>query len=96
MAAHLHDSVLQTLALMQRSAGDPPRWRRSRAARSASCARGWPAGPRPAQAARLAAALEAAAAEVEERHGVRWRWSWSATARSTQRARPWWLPRARR
>ena len=52
MAAHLHDSVLQTLAMVQRSAGDPPRWPRSRAARSASCARGSPAGPRPARRAR--------------------------------------------
>ncbi len=46
VGAHLHDSVLQTLALIQRSAEDPKRWPRLRAARSASCAAGWPAGTR--------------------------------------------------
>ena len=40
VAAHLHDSVLQTLALVQRAPTTRARSRRSPAARSASCARG--------------------------------------------------------
>ena len=70
VAAHLHDSVLQTLAMVQRRAGD----RQEVAAiarRQERELRAWLAGrPAPGQAARLAPALEAAAAEVEERYGV--------------------------
>ena len=40
MAAHLHDSVLQTLALIQRNAANPHFTASWPAARSASCARG--------------------------------------------------------
>ncbi len=70
MAAHLHDSVLQTLAMVQRSAGDPGEVA-ALARRQERELRAWLAGrPAPGQAARLAAALEAAAADVEERHGV--------------------------
>jgi signal transduction histidine kinase len=70
MAAHLHDSVLQTLAMVQRSAGDPNEVA-AIARRQERELRAWLAGrPAPGQAARLAAALEAAAADVEERHGV--------------------------
>ena len=70
MAAHLHDSVLQTLAMVQRSAGDPSEVA-AIARRQERELRAWLAGrPAPGQAARLAAALEAAAADVEERHGV--------------------------
>jgi signal transduction histidine kinase len=70
MAAHLHDSVLQTLAMVQRSAGDPGEVA-AIARRQERELRAWLAGrPAPGQAARLAPALEAAAAEVEERHGV--------------------------
>jgi signal transduction histidine kinase len=70
MAAHLHDSVLQTLAMVQRSAGDPSEVA-AIARRQERELRAWLAGrPAPGQAARLAAALEAAAADVEERYGV--------------------------
>jgi signal transduction histidine kinase len=70
MAAHLHDSVLQTLAMVQRSAGDPGEVA-AIARRQERELRAWLAGrPAPGQAARLAAALEAAATGVEERYGV--------------------------
>jgi signal transduction histidine kinase len=70
MAAHLHDSVLQTLAMVQRSAGDPSEVA-AIARRQERELRAWLAGrPAPGQTARLAAALEVAAADVEERYGV--------------------------
>ena len=70
VAAHLHDSVLQTLAMMQRSAGEPGEVA-ALARRQERELRAWLAGrPAPGQSTRLAGALEAAAAEVEESHGV--------------------------
>ncbi|MEA2333219.1 MAG: hypothetical protein QOH58_3357 [Thermoleophilaceae bacterium] len=69
VAAHLHDSVLQTLALVQRS--DDPQQVAALARRQERELRAWLAGrPAPGQAARLAPALEAAAAAVEDDHGV--------------------------
>jgi signal transduction histidine kinase len=70
MAAHLHDSVLQTLAMVQRRAGEPHEVA-AIARRQERELRAWLADrPAPGQVARLGPALEAAAAEVEERHGV--------------------------
>ena len=70
LAAHLHDSVLQTLALVQHRAEDP-RAVASLARRQERELRAWLAG-RPARSGdeSLAAALEVAADEIEEAHGV--------------------------
>jgi signal transduction histidine kinase len=65
VGAHLHDSVLQTLALIQRSAEDPQQVA-ALARRQERELRGWLAdGDSREPGDRLAAALEAAAAEVE-------------------------------
>ena len=70
LAAHLRDSVLQTLALMQRRA-ENPREVAGLARRQERELRAWLNGGRPlGERGTLAAALELAAAEVEENHGV--------------------------
>jgi signal transduction histidine kinase len=70
VAAHLHDSVLQTLALMQRRVDDP-REVAALARRQERELRAWLNGRRPlGEADTVATALEATAAEVEEAHGV--------------------------
>src|SRR5918999_136411 len=72
VAARVHDSVLQTLALIQRHAGEPQRVS-ALARRQERELRGWLYGDLPLGdgAASLGAALAAAAADVEEAHGVR-------------------------
>jgi phage shock protein PspC (stress-responsive transcriptional regulator) len=69
MAAHLHDSVLQTLALMQKRAGDP-REVAALARRQERELRAWLNGTRGDRGATLAAALETEVAEIEDAHGV--------------------------
>ena len=71
VAAHLHDSVLQTLALVQQQAGDP-RQVATLARQQERELRSWLSGrPRPGEApGKVAAALEQAAEEVERDHRV--------------------------
>lgn len=69
VAAHVHDSVLQTLALIRRAADDPREVNRLARTQEREL-RGWLYAPATPDAPALAAALEQAAAEVEEAHGV--------------------------
>jgi signal transduction histidine kinase len=69
VAARIHDSVLQTLALIQRHAGDPARVA-TIARRQERELRSWLYGSGVTGADRLVAALADAAADVEELHGV--------------------------
>jgi len=68
MAAHLHDSVLQTLALIQRQADDPKAVQQL-ARRQERELRTWLYGEEP-QTETLKAALTGAAAEVEDERGI--------------------------
>jgi signal transduction histidine kinase len=70
VAARVHDSVLQTLALIQRHAEEPRRVG-SLARRQERELRGWLYGSGPEPGDTLAGALAVAAAEIEELHGVR-------------------------
>ena len=78
IAAHLHDSVLQTLALIQRQAATAARCSGSPAARSGSCAPGCTgrpgyatAGDEPvAPSSTLAASLAEAAGEIEDTYAI--------------------------
>ena len=68
VAAHLHDSVLQTLALVQKQADDPAQVA-ALARRQERELRAWLSGRTQAQG-NLVAALEHVAGEVEGAHGV--------------------------
>src|SRR6476661_8404573 len=68
MGAHLHDSVLQTLALVQKRADDPSAVAALARTQEREL-RAWLAG-REGGHERLAAALEGAAGEVESTHGA--------------------------
>jgi len=71
VAAHLHDSVLQTLALIQRRSGEPTEVARLARAQEREL-RDWLYGGQPARdgEATLAAQVRAVTAEVEDAHGV--------------------------
>jgi signal transduction histidine kinase len=68
-AAHLHDSVLQTLALIQRQAHDPAAVAKL-ARRQEHALRAWMAGEADLTSATLAGAVRDVVAEVEDDHGV--------------------------
>ena len=69
VAAHLHDSVLQTLALVQKRADDP-RAVAQLARQQERELRSWLFDRTTGEEGNLRAALEAAAAEVERQHGA--------------------------
>jgi len=68
LAAQVHDSVLQTLTLIQRSSSDPATVQRLARAQERDL-RHWLYTPVPDATATLRGALEAAAADVESAHG---------------------------
>jgi signal transduction histidine kinase len=68
-AAHLHDSVLQTLALVQRQAHDPAAVARL-ARRQEHSLRAWMAGETELLSETLVAALRDVVAEVEDEQGI--------------------------
>jgi signal transduction histidine kinase len=68
-AAHLHDSVLQTLALVQRQASDPIAVARL-ARRQEHALRAWMAGEAELTSETLSAALRTVVAGVEDEHGI--------------------------
>ena len=69
IAAHLHDSVLQTLALIQRNSSDAAQVARLARAQERDL-RDWLYGPRPTADATVASVVKAVSADVEDRHGV--------------------------
>jgi signal transduction histidine kinase len=88
VATHLHDSVLQTLTLIQKRTGDPAEM--ARLARHAERElRGWLYRGSDLATAQddLVVALHAAAAEVEDRHGVSVELVTVGTCRLDERAR---------
>lgn len=69
VAAHVHDSVLQTLALIRRAADDPREVTRLARTQEREL-RGWLYTPVAPEEVAFAGALELAAAEVEEAYGT--------------------------
>ncbi|MQA93538.1 MAG: PspC domain-containing protein [Streptosporangiales bacterium] len=68
-AAHIHDSVLHTLTLIQRSSDDPREVQRLARVQERAL-RTWLYRPQDDSGASVSAAAERVAAEVEEHHGV--------------------------
>ena len=96
VAAHLHDSVLQTLALVQRQAHDPAAVARL-ARRQEHELRAWMAGEVELGAETLGAALRAAVAEVEDDYDATVELTLLGERRAgPRRPRRWPPPRARR
>ena len=69
-AAHLHDSVLQTLALIQRQAGDPGSVARL-ARRQEHDLRAWMAGESSLNGDTVATAVRNVVSDLEDEHGVK-------------------------
>jgi signal transduction histidine kinase len=69
VAAHVHDSVLQTLALIRKAADDPREVTRLARTQEREL-RGWLYAPSSPEEPAFSAALQSAAGEVEEAHGV--------------------------
>jgi signal transduction histidine kinase/phage shock protein PspC (stress-responsive transcriptional regulator) len=69
IAAHLHDSVLQTLAMIQRKAGDPAAVAQLARAQERELRAWLYAGPKDSEAS-LATSLTEVAHEVEDVHGI--------------------------
>jgi signal transduction histidine kinase len=69
-AAHLHDSVLQTLALIQRQAADPDAVTKL-ARRQEHALRAWMAGETDLTSATVAGAVRDMVAEVEDEQGIK-------------------------
>jgi signal transduction histidine kinase len=69
VAAHVHDSVLHTLTLIQRNAADPREVQRLARAQERDL-RAWLYEPKADAEQHLAAAVRKAAAEVEDHHGL--------------------------
>ena len=69
VAAHLHDSVLQTLALIQKSSHDPTTVARLARAQERDL-RSWLYAGESIDESSLAGALRSAAADVEDTHGI--------------------------
>ncbi|MGA8845133.1 MAG: ATP-binding protein, partial [Nocardioides sp.] len=67
--AHLHDSVLQTLALIQRNASDPRTVSRLARAQERDL-RSWLYAEESTDESSLAGALRVVAAEIEDAHGI--------------------------
>lgn len=69
VAAHLHDSVLQTLALIQKNAGDPATVARLARAQERDL-RSWLFADESVDESSVASALRGVAAEIEDAHGT--------------------------
>jgi signal transduction histidine kinase len=87
VAAHLHDSVLQTLALIQKNAADDATVARLARAQERDL-RAWLYADTPHEDTTFEGALRAAAAEVEDTHGAAVEVVHVGESRSTEQTRP--------